>query len=276
MYSTPSAFFDIPIGVGKDVVGIGGLFISDQTGSNILSSFTGCGSVAYIKTLGKKSNHQVSAGVQLGYTNKQINATGLTFSTQFIGATFIPSLSSGENFLSTQVSLFNLNTGTLWFGRLNQRVSMYAGTSFFNVLQLSESFLQNSRSPWFLRWNVHSGVDVSLGRLIHLLPSAMFMKQSSANQLLMGFSIAYDITPVATISFGSMVRVNDFFNKAFQADAVTIYSSFDYKGFKMGISYDFTVSKLQQNSSVLGAFEISLIYIGKRRNNKSIIFCPMF
>ncbi|MBX2903247.1 MAG: PorP/SprF family type IX secretion system membrane protein [Chitinophagales bacterium] len=275
-YSTPSVFFDMPIEVNNDAVGIGGLFISDQAGGKALSSFTGCGSFSYIKALGKRNRHQLALGVQLGYTNKRLNASNLTFSTQFIGATFEPSLSNGESFSSFSVHLFNLNSGVLWLGKFNQRVSMYAGGSVFNVVQPQENFLQHSKSPWFLRWNIHTGVDVTLGRLIHVLPSVMYMMQTSANELLPGLSVAYDVTPVATVSLGSMVRVNDFFSRAAQADAVALYGSFDYKGFKLGVSYDFTVSSFRKVKPGLGALEITAIYIGKKKNNKSIIFCPMF
>jgi type IX secretion system PorP/SprF family membrane protein len=275
-YSMPSFFFDIPVEVNKDAIGLGGLFISDQAGSNTLSSFTGCGSFSYIKSLGKKSNHQLAVGLQLGYTNKRINAADLTFSTQFIGSTFIPTMSNGENFQSTSISLFNLNSGILWFSRINQRVSMYAGGSIFNVVQPNENFLQNAKSPWFLRWSVHTGVDVTLGRLVHLLPSVMYMMQTSANEMLPGLSVAYDVTPVATVSIGSMLRVNDFYNANAQADAIALYGSFDYKGFKLGISYDFAVSSLRKTKSGLGALEISAIYIGKKKNKNSVIFCPLF
>lgn len=276
IYSSPSVFFDVPIRVKNDAIGLGGLFISDQAGSNMLRTFTGCGSFSYIKSLGKKNNHQLSAGLQLGYTNKQINAAELTFSTQFIGATFIPTMSNGENFLSTSVHLFNLNAGILWFGRINERVSMYFGSSIFNVVQPNENFLQPSKSPWFLRWNIHTGVDITLGRLVHLLPSVMYMMQTSANEMLPGLSVAYDVTPVATVSIGSMVRVNDFYHANAQADAIALYGSFDYKGFKLGISYDFAVSSLRKSKSGLGALEISAIYIGKKKNKNSVIFCPLF
>ncbi|MCS6820077.1 MAG: PorP/SprF family type IX secretion system membrane protein [Chitinophagales bacterium] len=276
MYATPSFFVDAPIMIGKDAIGLGGLFVSDQTGSGLLNSFTGCFSAAFIKTLDKKNNHRLSAGVQVGFSNKQVRAANLKYSSQFIGATYIPSLSNGENFDELSINMLNMNTGLLWFGRISKRTIIYAGTSFFNVLQQRDGFIQTSLKRWFLRWNFHSAVDITVGRLVHLIPGLFYMSQVQTNQMMPSLITAYDITPVATIAVGAFVRTNNFFNQRISADAVSAYFSFDYKGFKFGASYDVTISDLQKKTIDYGALELTLIYLGRRRSNDGIVFCPIF
>lgn len=271
LYSAPSLFFDMPIHILNDAIGIGGILKSDIVNTNSLRAFTGCLSVSYIKALGKKNTHQLSGGIQLGYSNKFINATELPFTTQFIGNTHIPTPVNSVNFTATSLSSFSVNAGVLWFGRIDQRISMYAGGSIYNVFsaQAEPASLATQR---FLKWNVHTGIDITLGRIVHLLPSFLFNMQPNADELLPGLSIAYDITPAATLTLGSILHTHNFYKKYANINSAALYSSFDFKGFKLGVSYDFPISKTQK----LGAIEITAIYIGKKKNSKSIIFCPMF
>jgi len=275
-FSTPSVFFDAPITINDDAVGIGGIFISDQTGGNAFSSFTGCLSASYIKSLGKRKAHQLSAGIQIGYTHKSIRQAGLRFESQFVGTNFFETLSNEEQIAASAIGVINLNGGVLWFGKINRRLSMYAGGSVFNVSQSRNQFLMNAPARWYLRWNVHTGIDITLGDRTHLLPCAMYMRNETADQLLPGASIAFDITPAATVSLGSLTRVINLTNKNIAADATALYGAFDYQGFKLGVSYDFTVSELKRSKSGLGAFEVTMIYIGRTKKSKRIIFCPMF
>ncbi len=275
-FSTPSVFFDLPVNINDDAIGLGGLFISDQTGANTFSSFTGCVSASFIKGLGKNKEHQLSGGFQIGYTNKSIRASELRFESQFIGTNYYETLNSGENFDALNIGLLNLNTGALWFGKLDRRVSMYAGGSVFNVAQPRDRFLAGSNNRWYLRWNIHTGLDITLGKQVHLLPSLMYMQQGTADQLMPGVSVAYDVTPVATLSVGSLTRMNDFYNRNIQVDATAVYMAFDYKGFKAGLSYDITVSSLRRSRNTLGALELTMIYIGRTKKSKRVIFCPLF
>jgi type IX secretion system PorP/SprF family membrane protein len=275
-FSTPSVFFDAPISINNDAVGLGGIFISDQTGGNAFSAFTGCISASYIKGLGKKNAHQLAAGIQVGYTHKSIRQAGLRFENQFVGTNFFSTLSSEEQMAASAIGTINLNGGVLWFGKINRRLSMYAGGSVFNVSQSRNQFLMNAGENWYLRWNIHTGIDITLGERVHLLPSVMYMRSKTADQMLPGVSVAYDITPAATISLGSLTRINTGTAKHIQADATALYGAFDFQGFKFGISYDFTVLELKKSRSGLGALEVTMIYIGRIKKSKRIIFCPMF
>ena len=50
------------------------------------------------------------------------------------------------------------------------------------------------------------------------------------------------------------------------------------KGFKVGTSYDFTMSKFKAAGPGTGGLEISLIYVGRPKNTdlRNIMFCPRF
>jgi len=56
-------------------------------------------------------------------------------------------------------------------------------------------------------------------------------------------------------------------------NAVIPYVGFAYKDFQLGLSYDVTVSKLNQASIKPKTFELSLIYRGTRNPNLTIP-CP--
>lgn len=271
--STPSILFDAPVHINGDAVGIGGLFISNLMKNGLVQTYTGVASVSYIKSLGKQKHHQLAMGVQTGYTYHELRKKSLNLYSPFIGEIFIPAADTA--FAPDKVSgnLFNLNAGALWMSRLNERVSMYLGGSIFNILQ-SRQVLDRM---WTFQWNVHTGVDITLGRLVHLLPNALFLMQPQINELQPGLSVAYDVTPAATLSIGSMLHLSNLYSKKTpKINAVALYGSFDYKGFKLGLSYDFDVSKPLRVKQKYGALEIIAIYTGKNKNNKSIIFCPSF
>lgn len=275
-YSIPSVFFDLPIHVNEDAIGLGAMFLSEHWSGNMPGSYTGCFSVSYIKSLGKKGNHQLSGGVQVGFTYKTVIQEQLKITSQFSGNNFYELANTQSDFPALNFGLVNLNAGLLWFGKINRRISLYAGGSVYNVVQPQQQFLLKKTQQWYWRWNVQTGVDITLGSRAHLLPCVMFIQHDNISQIMPGASVAFDVTPVATVSLGTLVRLNELTTKSAQVDATALYASFDYKGFKMGLSYDFTVAKSLKAANGLGAVEATMIYIGHSKRNKRIIFCPLF
>ena len=95
------------------------------------------------------------------------------------------------------------------------------------------------------------------------------MYQNKAKQVNFGTGVEYHFndTKKTIASIGGWYRVND---------APIISASIEYSGIRMGVSYDVNTSALQPASSNRGAFEISLIYIGKIESLKTPVqyVCP--
>lgn len=277
-YMTTSAAGDVPIKVKNDFVGVGLLITNDQAGANTFSTIMIEASASYIKTLGKKKNHHLSAGLQLGVTNTSINSSNFQFASQFNDNVFMSSTSSGENIGKTSVAYFNLNAGLLWYGKFNDLVSMYAGGSLFNIAPPKYDVLANQTEYLYLRGNVHAGFDFTIDKRYHILPSLMWMSQGPDNELHTGLGFGINFDDDMELTLGLYNRINTLKSNGVNGDAVIPYAAFEVKGFKLGVSYDATLSQLKNAGSAVGALEFSITYTGKRKNYnyKSALICPRF
>ena len=277
-YMTTAIGGDVPIKVKEDVVGVGLFLANDQAGANTFSTIMVCASASYIKTLGKKKNHHLSAGFQLGITNTSINSSGFQFASQFQDNIFTSSLPTNENIGKTHVLYPNINAGLLWYGKISNGLGLYAGGSLFNLYQPKYDILTGDNSTLYLRWNLHGGADITIAQKYHLLPALMFMRQGVDNQLNTGLGFGIDFSDDVNLTLGLYNRINTLKSGGANGDAIIPYLAVELKGFKLGVSYDATLSQLKSAGSAIGALEFSLSYTGKRKNYnyKSALICPRF
>ena len=279
-FQTPSISFDMPISLkNKDVVGVGAFILYDMAGAGSISTFTAQVSGSYIKHLGSNGKHQLSAGFQVGFTQTKLNAADARFASQYQNNDFNPNISSGVG-LIPNVTYANINVGLLYFGRLTNKISLYAGGTIFNTTVPKVNLASGqSKQTLSLRGNITGGMDFTIGRRYHILPSALWMRQSNQDQLNTGIGFGYDINMRTNITLGIFNRVNNVTNAFHNVDAAIAYAAFQIKGFKIGASYDFTVSKFRDaNNAGTGGLEISLMYIGlpKILDERNMLFCPRF
>jgi len=279
-YQTPSIAFDMPITIkNKDVIGVGAFILYDDAGAGSIATFTGQVSASYIKHLGPNGRHQLSAGFQLGFTQTKLNGSDAKFASQFSNNEFNPNNMSSSPTLLPNVMYVNLNVGLLYYGKLTDKIAMDIGGTIFNTTVPKVNLVTDqNKQTLSLRGNITGGLDFTLGRRYHILPSVLWMRQSNDNQLNSGVGFGYDINMRTNLTLGIYNRVNDLLDAYHHADAAIVYAAFQIKGFKLGASYDFTVSKLSSGNPGTGGLEISLTYIGfpKVFDERQMLFCPRF
>ena len=276
-YQTPAISFDMPIHLkNNDNIGVGAFILYDAAGAGSIKTFTGQVSASYIKHFG--SRHQLSAGFQVGFTQTRFSGTEAQFASQYQGNEFNANLSSGVN-LIPNVNYANFNAGLLYYGKITDKISLYAGGALFNATVPKYNLvLSQEKKTLQIRGSINAGMDFKLGRRYHILPSAYWMRQSTSNQLNTGIGFGYDFTSRSNLTLGFYNRVNEITSADRQADAMIAYAGFQIRSFKLGASYDFTVSKLKAAGPAVGGLEISLIYIGKPVNFDYVkmMFSPRF
>ncbi|TVR79206.1 MAG: type IX secretion system membrane protein PorP/SprF [Chitinophagaceae bacterium] len=270
-YETPSISFEKPIRVGKnDVFGLGVVLVNDQSSAGRLTNFSAMLSTAYHKSLDQNGRHVISLGLQGGYAQKRLDFANLKFASQFEnigGWQHNPGLPSLENIPETNVGNFDMQAGLLWTSRIGSNVLAYAGFSMFHVLEPEQNFTDGSTLKLPRRNVVHAGADFALSDRFSLLPSVIYMQQAKVDQLNAGLAAAIDFNEESALYLGAYYRIDD---------AVIPYAAFELRGFKLGLSYDVTVSELNQTN---GSIELSLSYTGRYTpmpEAKPSLFAPRF
>jgi len=269
-YSTPSISFDMPIRLKNgDAVGIGVNLLNDETKGGLYSRIEADFSAAYHKAIGANKNHSLSFGVQLAYIQRRLDVANIKLASQLDDNNLLnSSIPSGENLPGT-TNNFDVNTGVMWNSRVTSKVDFYVGVSGFNLIQPISTFSGSSDN--MRRLTVNGGTDIRLTTHFSLLPSIIYMREATAQETNLGVAGGIDATSDFIFYIGAYYRVKD---------AFIPYVGADYKGFRVGLSYDAAVSTQWEGlGKVNGSFEISLIYVGRYiplPNVKPALYCPRF
>ena len=227
--------------------------LSDVAGDGIYNTTSVNGAYAYMF---KTSNDIfVKGGLEVGFTQLKLNWNQLIFLDQLNPLT--GSVDGAGNINPTsEITPFALNKTYADFsaGMLVYNEMFYGGMSVKHLNGPDESFLNDfSATPVPVRWTVHGGAQINL-RKNHkkylegtfISPNIMYVRQGAFEQLNAGAYASYNKV------FGGAWYRYSFGNP----DAVIGMIGMKHNIFKLGYSYDYTVSALSAQSN--GAHEISI------------------
>lgn len=268
-----------------DIWGIGAVFTYDRQTAIQTNSFMI--STAYHKSLGREKNHYLSAGFQIGFTQRTLDRGNLSFENQFDGriGAFDLNLPNREAFKSGKYFQPNMNIGLMWSSQFTKLIGVYAGFSMFNVIKSKDTFFKsdNERAR---RYNAHAGLVFNINNKIMVSPNGMFMTQAKAIQWVAGTSVGVNLSgrdePYRTaVSVGVWVDGNQKLKAGDNAMGSVIASvGFSFFGVQIGLSYDASLKKdLSKAVKTFGALEASIIYTSKpldRKKHASPLLCPTF
>ncbi|MDX2002455.1 MAG: PorP/SprF family type IX secretion system membrane protein [Chitinophagales bacterium] len=274
-YASYSGSFDMALLRGKinlDQLGVGALFYVDKSGSGSLLTTNVAASVAYHKVLDQYNRHSLSFGVQAGIMHKRIDFTKLTFEEQYNESIddFDPTQLTGEGATNSSNLAPIVNAGVLWRSRFGKKLNAYAGFTYANINRPKETFLNNSSNRLESRFLAHGGLNFRVGKYVTLSPGFMFQTQSAAREATAGLTFGYSISDNSSVYFGTYYRIKD---------AIIPMVAYEISSFRIGASFDATVSDLRSANSSKGAFELSLIYIHNNQPDREfspVKFCPRF
>ena len=232
--------------------GIGALFVADQLANGIYGTYT----AKFMYSQQFKFNHKMALklGLEGDYIRTQLNWNQLLWSdmvnplTGFYNNVNVPNPTQEE----MPGKLYN-NNGEMAAGAVFFYENYYIGFSAHNFLIHRPSFY-NDQSPTPLELVLHMGANLPLNNPrasrnnIWLSPNVLLMSQGQAYQaegtLLMGIGIIY---------FGLGYR-----NVIRNSDAVIGYLGVKKGKFRIGYSYDYTISKLIKQTG--GTHELSFTF----------------
>ncbi len=272
-YQTFGASYDMRLLQGKlknDIFGAGGSIVYDKAGDGNLSLMSVMASAAFHKALDKNSKHFIGLGIQLGFVQRALDYNDILFPEQYDVATqdLNPVQSNGENFSDSNVNYFDMGAGVLWSSKVGKRLGIFAGGTIFHLTQPKESFL-GDEYKLHMRGIAHGGLNVKATEHIYITPNVLFMRQNKAKEMNFGGAVEYHFKDAQNtiVALGGWYRMDD---------APIVSASVEHRSIRLGVAYDINTSELQVASSSRGAFEISIIYLGKitRIDAPILVPCP--
>ncbi len=254
-------------------LGLGGVILRDVAGTGSLTSTKAYASIAYHQMLGLSS--LLSAGFNVGWANKRIDQSKLTFPDQFDGKFFDGAQPTSVMLVNNSVSYFDIQVGMNYAYFPTQDIYINAGYSIHHVNHPKESFFEEDntndnklamRQIAFLNGIYKVNDDVIIN------PNIYYTTQASASELVFGLNGAYNLS-----GDGSKQLIGGLYYRF--KDAIVPMIGLEINNIRFTFSYDVTTSSLKNFNNSLGATEFNLLKRGFYNNFSGDIrqsLCPTF
>ncbi len=262
--------------------GIGFLIQTDKAGLAGLRSTSFTGTYAYQLPLTEVFT--VRVGANAGYFLRDVNFSNLTFGDQFVDG--VLTNPTNEQFdAGAPKSFFNVGSGALLYSD-----DVWLGLAVDHLNKPNQSLI-GQEDKLAMKFSVHGGYKFRFKPGVNgqgmytrpqersLTPTFQYKKQGLFNQIDLGMYLTFEPMVLGLWYRGVPFQtVNDFTNH----ESVVVLVGFTQKtkdsNFKVGYSYDVTISKLGSTSG--GAHEFSISYAWftgdprKPPKNVRLIPCP--
>jgi type IX secretion system PorP/SprF family membrane protein len=234
-------------------------YFNDKSGDGNLMNNTVMGSLAYHLGFGSRDNMSISVGLQGGLVQKSLDLSRLYFGDEYKNGGY--NLGTTQELLNNKINTYLANIGVNWGHAPSEKFAYQLGVAAFNLNQPLESFQRqkkNSQVGLGMRINTQLGAIWHATDRLDLLPAVLFQSQTNATELVVGNEFKYrlgeeDVRSVASSLFlGGWTRTGD---------AFLITGGVEFKGFRVGLGYDLTSSKLKTSSTGVGSFEVGIQYV---------------
>ncbi len=263
----------------KDYVGAGILFYSDKVAGIDFSNTQLALSGAFHKSLDPRDQQYLSAGIQLGLTQRNVNISKLTFRDQYNGFDGYTEGSS-EELPENNFGYPDLSIGVNYSIAIRKVNHFYIGGAVHHITRPKISFYRLEEKLGEARlYRKYSGQfsgDIRVGRDVSILPRFLFALQGPHMEINAGSNIRFkfhDYSPYA-FHLGAWARpVRDEKSDIF-LDAVVLLAGIEINNLVFGFSYDANISDLATYRQGQNAFELSVSFIGEYENDE--VMCPKF
>lgn len=258
-------------------LGVGGVLLQDEAGGGSLESTKMYASIAYHQLLG--NNSLLTLGFNGGLAIKRLDLSKLTFPSQFNDLPgqwfFDRSLPSGENFVSSSTSYFDLQAGMNYAYFPTDNIYLNVGFSAQHLNTPRETFLEDGDNEIARRYIGFLNASLKVADNVILNPNVYYTTQSGASESVFGGWAAYNLSGEGgdyQLLGGMYYRVKD---------ALIPVIGYQLKQWRLMFSYDITTSSFNAADSRRGAYELSLVYLGiyPKSNgsyHKKTYLCPHF
>jgi len=248
-------------------VGIGGCILRDVAGSGGLTSTKAFGSIAYHQMLGLRS--LLSTGVNIGWVNKRVDFTKLTFDNQWNKNFFDVTVPSNEPFAYTSVGYLDLQVGVNYAYFASDNAYFNAGVSVMHFNRPKESFFSNNTTDVRVspRYTLFLNGSFKINDQWIVNPNVYVSDMANAYEVVGGLNAHYNLSGDGNTQLiaGAYYRYND---------AVIAMVGYQLSDFAITVSYDATSSGLSTYNNSRGAYELSIVKTGIFGGGYKAVKCP--
>ena len=249
-----------------NIFGLGGMLMYDKAMGGVVKSTYASLNMSYrVKLIDGETKHRLGAGFGTIYGHRRIDFGGIDFEEQFTGYGFNTNLPTGENSLSSMKPYFSVSTGLL-YSITSANSNFDIGVSAFHVNKPKQTFLKDENQNLPMRKVIHANFETFLSQSVVLSTNAIYQSQETANYFSVGGALGYYLP-----------QNEDFLLNAglwyWSKNAIIPYIGIAYKDYQFGVSYDVTISKLNQATEKPKTWELSLIVRGRNKPSY-VIPCP--
>lgn len=252
-------------------MGLGGVILRDMAGSGSLTSTKIYGSIAYHQMLGLSS--LLTAGFNVGWANKRIDQSKLTFPDQFDGKFFDATLPTSVQLLNNSVSYFDMQAGLNYAYFPTADIYINAGYSIHHVNQPKETFFEDDNTSRLSMRHIGfiDGIFKMSDNVI-INPNVYYTTMAKSSELVGGINAAYNLS-----GDGSKQIVGGLYYR--YKDALIPMIGLQINNIRLTFSYDVTASSLKTFNHSLGADEFNLLNKGfydQFKGDRKQTLCPTF
>jgi type IX secretion system PorP/SprF family membrane protein len=250
----------------RNIFGLGGMLMYDKAMGGVVKSTYASLNMSYrVKLSDGETKHRLGAGFGAIYGHRRIDFAGIDFEEQFTGYGFNTNLPTGENSLSSMKPYFSVSTGLL-YSITSANSNFDIGVSAFHVNKPKQTFLKDENQYLPMRKVIHANFETFLSQSVVLSANGIYQSQENANYFSVGGALGYYLPN----NEDYMLNAGLWY---WSKNAIIPYIGIAYKDYQFGLSYDVTISKLNQATEKPKTWELSLIVRGRNKPSY-VIPCP--
>jgi type IX secretion system PorP/SprF family membrane protein len=251
----------------KNILGVGGMLMYDRAMQGIVNSVYASLNLSYnIKLYEGNYIHRLAAGFGAIYGRRYVDFNRLTWEDQWIGHDgFNTNLPTGESALSNMKGYFSASAG-LKYSITSEKTNIDIGVAGFHLNKPKQTFLEDDKQRLATRKVMHANLETFLNEQVVLNVNAIYQYQDRAKYYSFGGALGYYLPDYENLILNAGLWY-------WSKNAVIPYVGLGYKNFQIGVSYDVTISKLNDATMKPKTFELSFIIRGIK-DPSPIIPCP--
>ena len=266
-----------------DFFGAGFSLITERTGvynvnQNMISLYG-----SYHKALNADQGQYLSAGMNVGIAQRNLNYENIFFNDQFNGLDQY-SLGTAEILPSNNFAFFDIGTGVRFSTRLSEYSNMSLGVSVDHIPGSSISFYHHTlgSDPLIPDANIdrkltaYTSFEIASNESVSILPRLLWQKQGPHQMIAAAALVKFDITNYdnQAFHFGAGARMNQTSTGGMKLSTAYLLAAYEIQGLLIGLSHDVLLTSLSADDPGKGAFELSISFTGFYDNAESM--CPSF